>query len=166
MKLIFYFDLDDCLFNTTEHEHKYGDNEDFYNNIIPNNNLYNLLNKLPGKKHILTNANRAHASYVLHKLKLNNINNLISTDLFNLSKPNIEYYKTSNKWLNIDNDNSLIFFFEDTVNNLKTAKKMNWKTILINNNNITKNYDFVDHQFNTIEDSLLFFIDLLNQRSS
>ena len=54
--------------------------------------------------------------------------------------------------------NENVYFFEDQVDNLKTAKnKYNWNTVLITPEKTRKN-KHVDYKFDTIEDAVLFFI--------
>ena len=50
------------------------------------------------------------------------------------------------------------YFFEDTVENLKTAKELGWNTVLIDPNINNSDYEFVDYIFTNVEEAILFFI--------
>lgn len=153
----FIFDLDLTLYAETD----YVDNESekkYYNSFKNKNFVRQLLSQIPDKKYILTNANLSHASLVLKKTNLMNIfDDIISSDIANSYKPYRIIYDMAIKEFGIDN-NEPVYFFEDQVDNLKTAKKLyNWTTILISPNKARKN-KFVDYVFTNIEEALLFFI--------
>jgi FMN phosphatase YigB (HAD superfamily) len=50
-----------------------------------------------------------------------------------------------------------ILFYDDLLDNLKTAKNLNWKTVWINSSD-EESPSYVDYKFDTIIDALLFFI--------
>tara|TARA_B100001093_G_C26742371_1_gene977256 strand:+ start:650 stop:1144 length:495 start_codon:yes stop_codon:yes gene_type:complete len=153
----FIFDLDLTLYSETD----YVDNESerkYYNSFKKKNFVKQLLTQIPHNKYILTNANLAHASVVLKKTNLLDLfNDIISSDMANSYKPYRIIYDMAIKEFAIEKDET-VYFFEDQVDNLKTAKKLyNWTTILISPEKTRKN-KFVDYVFTNIEEALLFFI--------
>ena len=90
-------------------------------------------------------------------MKLKNIfKNTANVDEFSVLKPHIQSYHYVMDKFDID-EGDFTIFFEDTLENLKTAKNIGWRTVYINDNYID-NVDYVDFCFPTIEKALLFFI--------
>ena len=154
----YIFDLDYTLYSENDVNDK-GSNNQFYNSFKKKPLLSKLIKNLPGKKFIFTNGNKVHLDDVIKKMKLKSaFHNTANSDEFNLyMKPHIySYLYVSNKF-KLAKYNE-IYFFEDSIENLKTAKKLGWKTILIDlNNKYSKNYTFVDYKFSNIEKALIFF---------
>ena len=72
-------------------------------------------------------------------------------------KPDPEVYEKAIKKFKVVK-NETIYFFEDSVENLITAKEFGWNTILIEPNFSGKKPGFIDYAFKTIEEALLFFV--------
>jgi|UniRef100_A0A6C0LZH4 HAD superfamily hydrolase (TIGR01509 family) len=154
----YIFDLDYTLYSENDVNDK-GSSNQFYNSFKKNPLLSKLLKQIRGKKFIFTNGNKVHLDDVLKKMKLKSVfYNTANSDEFNLHmKPDIYSYLYVDNKFKLDKYNE-IFFFEDSIENLKTAKKLGWKTILIDfKNEYSKNYTYVDFKFSTIEKALIFF---------
>ena len=152
--MIYYlFDLDDTIVI-----HPPSRNDDMYN-IKPDPCLQNLFNTLKYKSYIYTNGTYGHAEIVLDKMKLNNFKKNYARDTMPYMKPHIKSFEFVQKNIlhsdyNTTNNNTFIFF-EDTLDNLKMAKNLGWKTIWIHPNYINGvRYDFVDFSFPNIYDAL------------
>ena len=147
------FDLDDTLII---HNKNMNIN---YNLISEDNLLTQLLNKCRGPRYIYTNGTGGHALAVLDKMNIkNNFDKIYSRDT-------IPYMKPDNRSFNdVQNDISYrypvsktIFFFDDRLENLKTAFQMGWFTFWIHPNYLLGNqYDFVTMSFSTIKDCLTY----------
>ena len=63
-------------------------------------------------------------------------------------------------------DSKKKIFFEDTLENLETAKKLGWTTVFINNDSLSESkinkYNYIDYKFSCVEQALLFFINTIN----
>ena len=59
------------------------------------------------------------------------------------------------------NHSDKFIFFDDLPNNLMTAKKLGWTTVWINPKCNDFHFDFVDHKFKTLIESLIYFKDNL-----
>jgi len=153
----FILDLDFTLYS--ENDIDTTNTTLFYDSFKEKKFLNKLLNTLKkyGKLYIFSNGNNEHVEYVIQKMNLNNIftNTSNSDEYNNLLKPTTYPYKYVINKFNINKDD-LVIFFEDTLENLKTAKKYNWITVYIDNNVVNK-YNYVDFIFPTIEKALLFF---------
>lgn len=155
----FIFDLDFTLYNKQDHIEDSSDMHAFYKSFKRKPVLINLLQELKEQVYIFTNGNTEHAKEVLKRLGVSSFfpdNKIISRDDILYLKPNRNgYYKVIFNF-NISYTDE-VYFFEDTVENLVTAKKFGWKTILIGDN--IKNYSkYVDYKFPSIEEALVFFI--------
>ena len=117
------FDLDNTIYNT--------DNLN-YSNISNDNYLKCLLNNLEGEKYIFTNATLGHAEIVLNRLGILDIfDNIIDRTEMKTLKPHRAAfnYFINNTTLNRNRET---VFFEDTLENLITAKReFGWITVLI-----------------------------------
>jgi len=151
--MIYYlFDLDDCIVIHPPN------NRDMYK-LKPDPTLQRLFNNLKYKSFIFTNGTYGHAELVLNNMKLFNFKKIYARDTIPYMKPHIKSFDFVKKNIlyqdyNQDFTNTFIFF-EDTLENLKTAKKLGWITIWIHPNFNTKyHYDFVDYSFPNIYDAL------------
>ncbi len=153
----YIFDLDLTLYSENDYTETDTESMD-YDSFKQKNFLKQLLGELNGNKYILTNANLSHASLVLDKTNLMNVfEDIISSDMVNSYKPYRIIYDTAIREFKVQ-PNENVYFFEDQVDNLKTAKnKYNWNTVLITPEKTRKN-KHVDYKFDTIEDAVLFFI--------
>ena len=114
-------------------------------NIKKNNLLNSQLENYKGKKIIFTNGSYNHANNVLKKIGLNkNIDYIFDIIEANyIPKPDIStYQKVVKKYLLNPLTTIMI---DDLPNNLKTAKSLGMKTVLIKNNVLnSKTYDYID----------------------
>jgi FMN phosphatase YigB (HAD superfamily) len=151
--IILVFDLDDTLLMSNEYTK--------YENIKFNSQLSNLLNSIKYKKIIYSNGTYGHVNNSLPKLVSNNIfNEIYARDTIPAMKPHFKsfnYVKNSifyNQNLNKYKDISYIFF-DDNLDNMKTAKEIGWTTVWIPHRNYNtsiknNNYNFVDYKYDNI----------------
>ena len=154
----YIFDLDYTLYSEVDVNDK-GTNKQFYKSFKKKPLLSKLIKNLPGKKFIFTNGNNDHLEDVLTKMKLKTaFNNTTNSDEFKLHmKPDIYSYLYVENKFKLDRFKE-VYFFEDSLENLKTAKKLGWLTVLIDlKDSYTRSYSFVDFKFSTIEKALIFF---------
>jgi len=159
----YIFDLDDTLYkplitnlwtlcaNENTKTEWCLDNE-FYDYINHDNKLCLELESLNDHAYLFTNASKKHMNKCLNKLKCSKYfkNNTISNDDFNKSyKPNNEAYFYAIMKFKLHPSNT-IYFFEDSIENLKTAKKLGWITVLIDHNNLDEYPYYIDYVFNDI----------------
>ena len=129
--------------------------------------LLYILTKKVDYSFIYTNGIENHAYDVLNALKLNNIfSDIYARDTLKKPKPYIESfnqvtYKIRKYVRNINGPNIPLYFyfFDDLVDNLKTANEYGWTTIWISKDykNIY-NYPFIDMAFPDIYSALIYFI--------
>lgn len=152
----YIFDLDYTLYDSQDVD--VTNTKIFYNSFKDKKFLNKLLKNLKGNKYIFSNGNKAHVDYVVKKMNFNDIFiDIANSDEFEMLKPNTEAYDYVIDKFNIKND-EVTYFFEDTLENLETAKEFGWKTILIDEENkLKKNPKFVDFKFKSVEQALLFF---------
>lgn len=152
----YIFDLDYTLYDS--HDVDVTNTKIFYNSFKDKKFLNKLLKNLNGNKYIFSNGNKAHVDYVVKKMNFKDIFvDIANSDEFEMLKPNTEAYDYVIDKFNIKN-NEVTYFFEDTLENLKTAKEYGWKTILIDEEDkMKKNPKFVDFRFKSVEQALLFF---------
>jgi len=155
---IYIFDLDDTLLHVTYQK---------YSDIKPDLELNKLLNNINSPKYIFTNAIKTHSDKSLHKLKISqHFLKTYSRDTIPDMKPNINSYKYVERDIMIDfvsldyilEFENTIIFFDDRLENLKSAKLCGWNTVFIGNENMRFNYKFIDLSFNNIYDALNYFI--------
>lgn len=159
MKLYFIFDLDYTLYDLDykkEFDYKDLKTDGFLKFLL----LSHPLNKFD--KIIFTNAMKVHAD---HCLKLLNIpksifSDIVARDTINDLKPNVSAFKKF-KLITQISDFDKCIFFEDTLENLKTAKLLGWKTIYIGPK-LNESYNYVDLQFINIHEALQFFFNKFN----
>tara|TARA_B110001469_G_C9526407_1_gene261847 strand:- start:375 stop:860 length:486 start_codon:yes stop_codon:yes gene_type:complete len=158
---IFIFDLDNTLLYKP-----YKNYDDIKKDTI----IYNLLSSFSYQLYIYSNATIGHVDKSLIQLGLQDLFiNKFARDTIPKMKPYIESYKYVNtavlfNSVNLDynyTDDINIYFFDDLLVNLKTAKLCGWVTIWINPSKYMKPL-FVDFHFNNIIDALIFFKKLEN----
>jgi FMN phosphatase YigB (HAD superfamily) len=140
-----------------------------YDLLKKNNKVNNLLKSLSNKKYIFTNGTLLHVFEVLKQLEMTNIFDKIETrDTLKGYKPNINIFNKFIEKCSIKNDDN-VMFFEDTLENLEIAKKLNWTTIFIcgpysnflrNDEYKLKIPDFIDYIFVDIEEALIYFYNI------
>ena len=150
----YIFDLDWALYS----EKDVDDSTDtkYYKSFERKPLLNKLLKSLNGNKYIFSNGNKEHVDEVMDKMKLKSFfkNTANSDEYPNNLKPDILAYNYVIDKFNLDQTKPTLFF-EDTIENLETAKKLGWITILIGDK-FYKNYSYVAHIFPTIEKALIF----------
>lgn len=153
----YIFDLDYTLYSETEIKDMILTKE-YYESFKKKPYLKRLLKQLSGDKYIFTNGNYAHMEFILKKMGLTNIfNDYVCSDDVKKIKPHKSAYEYVVDKFNLKNSDDTIYFFEDTIENLKTAKKFGWKTILIYDGEINiDDNKHIDHYFRTVEDSIIF----------
>ena len=152
------FDLDYTLYSSFDISEK--NKNTYYKSFGKKPLLNKLIKELNGRKYIFSNGNYKHVNDVLTKMKLKSVFNKIATadEYKNELKPCIKCYKYVSHKFKLDHEKDNIYFFEDSLKNLQTAKKLNWITILINpNKNKFKNYKDVDYIFPNIESAIFHF---------
>ena len=154
----YIFDLDWTLYS--DKDISFINTVDFYNSFKEKPFLNKLLKKLQGQKYIFSNGNREHVKHVMNKMDLKSIfkkKNIAYSELYDEKlKPNISSYKyVINKFKIQENDS--VYFFEDSIENLETAKNLGWTTILIGSNDIIRP-SYVDYHFSNVENAILFII--------
>ena len=153
MENAYIFDLDNTLYSVP-----------YFNNSLPPNlydllprdlELRNLLLQLK-KTYIFTNGNACHLEMCLNKMGLRRcFIDATYKELFNNKlKPFLYPYIVSFYKFNLQNKN--VFFFEDSLSNLRTAKHMEWNTIYINKQLPRDKPLFVDYMFNDIKTAIKF----------
>lgn len=113
--------------------------------IKKNQKLRYALKKYNGKKIIFTNGSNEHAKNVLNKIGLNDtidyIFDIIKADY--VPKPNILTYQKVIKKYYLDPKKTIMI--DDLPNNLKTAKELGIKTVLIKRDFLNSNtYNYID----------------------
>ncbi len=160
----YVFDLDYTLYSSQD-VNEFGNDNDFYNSFKKKNLLNKLLDNLKGNKYIFTNGNKAHLDEVSKKMRFRSkFKNMANADEYSdFLKPHINSYLYVIQKFNLKK-NQEVYFFEDSYENLVTAKKLGWKTVFISNEinekyqkNISKDVDFI---FPNAEQAILFFINL------
>ncbi len=103
------------------------------NYIQPDPVLKRILKQLPHRKVIFTNSDRWHSQRVLEQLGIRDeINEIVDIlDVLPYCKPMDAAYHKALEKLNISNPADCMMF-EDSQNNLKTAKQIGMKTVYIN----------------------------------
>ena len=125
--------------------------------IIKNLDLNVALQKLKGEKYIFTNGSFKHAEKVLNQLGIkDNFKSIYSIETCNyIPKPSQEAYDMIIKTEQISIDKSIMF--EDTLWNLKTAKKLGMATVLISSkNDLLENNknDYIDYHITDLVEFL------------
>lgn len=149
MKIMVY-DLDDTLYDTRLLKDK--------NRIVYDEELYELLNN-GHPSYIYTNAVLSHTLDILDRQNIIDIMKGIyhRTNIIENMKPYIQGFRTVEEDILYKQNISIfdpveIYFFDDLPENLKTAKSIGWKTILINSFYYEK--DYIDFQYSSIKEAL------------
>ena len=155
----YIFDLDWTLYNNRDIIDE-SSTEAYYNSFKRKLFLIELLRELNEDVYIFTNSNTMHAIHVLNKLGLKKFfpdDHIITRDDTIYLKPHpAGYYKVIHDF-NISSSDK-VYFFEDAIENLVTAKKFGWDTVLVGSNNKTKYPNYIDYIFPHIEEALLFIL--------
>uniref|UniRef100_A0A6C0B591 FCP1 homology domain-containing protein n=1 Tax=viral metagenome TaxID=1070528 RepID=A0A6C0B591_9ZZZZ len=154
----FIFDLDWTLYNRRDNIDE-TTTTTYYNSFKPKIFLGELLRELNEPVYIFTNGNMEHAIEVLTRLGLKKFfpnTRIITRDHIQYLKPHPDGYFRSIYNFQIHRDDE-VYFFEDTPENLLTAKNFGWKTILVGDKKIN-NKKFIDFTFEHVEEALLFFL--------
>ncbi len=133
---------------------------DFVHNIdlssIKKNNILSVqLEKYEGKKIIFTNGTKAHAKRVLKKIGIEkNIDNIFDIiDANYIPKPNISTYKKVINKYSLNPKSTVMI--DDLPNNLKAAKILGIKTVLIKIEfSYNNTYDYIDMISSNLSDTL------------
>ena len=142
---IYVFDLDDTIL--MHKQFKYGLDYDL---IQYDKNIDLFLSQLNGPKYIYTNGTYGHADKTLQMMNLSHhFQTIYARDTLDYMKP--EYLSFKQVYIDILEQNNLsyydnhtVYFYDDLLVNLNTAKKIGWNTIWIHPNYRDK-YPFVDH---------------------
>lgn len=149
------FDLDDTLLNSRSYNN--------YKDISINNNLNYLLTNIKHDKYIYTNGTHDHAINSLYNMNLlKEFKYIFARDKLPFIKPNYKSFNLVNNVLYYNfKSTEKVLFFDDIIDNLKTAKKFGWITIWINdkcNNNNTNGLPvYIDYCFTDIINALEYF---------
>lgn len=116
--------------------------------------LYDMINTFSYDKIIYTNAGRRHANIVLEKLGLDSIFDKVIAieDLDFLAKPTPDSFQKFIDVTSVNPETSI--FFEDSIDNLNTAKQFGFTTVLVGNTESTADF----HLSNIYEFPHLFSI--------
>ena len=152
MKKVLVFDIDDTLILHT------NERINHYNHPNRNTYLKDLIEELKyDKVYIYTNGTYGHGRAVVDNLYLS-VNGIFARDNIPFMKPLIQSFDYVGRRISEDvQEESEYYFFDDQLDNLKTAKEKGWKTIWISPN-FTTNYSFVDYSFPNIYHAIIFFI--------
>ena len=147
---IFIFDLDDTIIY-----YPFGIVD--YKNIRIDENLSRILNNLKSPKYIYSNGTYEHVKEILYKMNLTGMfDKLYARDTIPFMKPYIESFKFIEQDIRkYYNDRNKYYFFDDRLDNLKTAKSRGWYTIWVNIDFINKPY-YVDYAFPNIHTAVLW----------
>ena len=149
----YIFDLDDTLI--------------MHNNGIPieyemiqsDTKLNFLLSKCNGECYIYTNGTYGHGVGVVENLKIGkHVIEIFARDTIPFMKPYAESFDYVKSKIQEQMQDFTIeyLFFDDLLDNLRTAKGIGWTTIWINPNASSKER-YVDYSFSNIYQALLYF---------
>ena len=145
--LIFY--LDDTLLMS----HTYKK----YTDIVPNDHLNYVLDKLDNPKYIYTNGTYGHGEDGLKHMECSNsFKHIYARDTIPFMKPEFKSYNHVNNSIYFDHDDvGSRIFFDDLPNNLYTAHNIGWETVWIHPeaSNDHKPY-YIDHAYKNVIDAL------------
>ena len=148
----FVFDLDDTLII---HDKKLPMNIYVQEDL----ELDRLLNNCKGECYIYTNGTLYHALNIINKMNIKrNFHKVYSRDTLDFMKPDIRSFQSVHLDLKaIYKKDETIFFFDDLLENLRSAKSFGWVTFWINPNFVTGHqYNFVDYSFKDIKTCLIY----------
>lgn len=138
----YVFDLDDTLLQTTRLQSQFQiapmkkQLKEYYDSLIPSEPILNrMLSALQGPKIILTNSSGNHAKYSLEAMRINNhFYHIVNANSLNfIIKPHPTAYLRTEQLIKNAHPYMLwkFIFFDDLIENLKSAKQMGWITVLI-----------------------------------
>jgi hypothetical protein len=172
------FDVDYTLYNSKDIPKEESETEDitekFYSLFAPKVKLIKLLQEYKGEIYLFSNGNLCHIQEVIDKTNLSSIfkkEHIATLDNYlDKPKPYVKAYKYVITAFNIKDDD-IVYFFEDNLDNLKTAKKKyNWKTIFIDEDKTTtkklSHYSFVDYTFKNINVALEYLINKIDKQQA
>ena len=148
----FLFDLDDTLIM---HNNKHIN----YDMIGEDPILNKLLGKCKGLCYIYTNGTGSHAMSILKNMKIiDYFEKIYSRDTIPYMKPYYKSFDDVQTDLSFrDPEPKVIFFFDDQLENLKTASKLGWMTFWIHREHKKSlNYPYVNMAFSNIKDCLRY----------
>lgn len=146
----YVFDLDDTLII-----HQKNIPMEIY--VQKDKQLDELLSKCNGECYIYTNGTFQHALNTIEKMEIkDNFHKIYSRDNIPYMKPYIESFFSVHDDLNkIYKTNDIIYFFDDLLENLYSAKKLGWITFWIHPNYRNRlSYLFVDKSYPDIKTCL------------
>ena len=149
---IFIFDLDDTIiyypFEIVD-----------YKNIRIDENLSRILNNLNSPKYIYSNGTYGHVKEILYKMNLTGMfDKIYARDTIPFMKPYMESFKFIEQDIRkYYNNRNKYYFFDDRLENLKTAKSRGWYTIWVSIDFLNKPY-FVDYSFPNIHTAAMYFV--------
>ena len=149
---IFIFDLDDTIIY-----YPFGIVD--YKNIRIDENLSRILNNLKSPKYIYSNGTYEHVKEILYKMNLTGMfDKLYARDTIPFMKPYMESFKFIEQDIRkYYNNRNKYYFFDDRLENLKTAKSRGWYTIWVNIDFLDKPY-YVDYAFPNIHTAVMYFV--------
>ena len=149
---IFIFDLDDTIIY-----YPFGIVD--YKNIRIDENLSRILNNLNSPKYIYSNGTYGHVKEILYKMNLTGMfDKIYARDTIPFMKPYMESFKFIEQDIRkYYNDRNKYYFFDDRLDNLKTAKSRGWYTIWVNIDFLDKPY-YVDYAFPNIHTAAMYFV--------
>jgi putative hydrolase of the HAD superfamily len=135
---IFIFDLDDTIIDE---------------------NLSRILNNLNSPKYIYSNGTYGHVEEILYKMKLTRMfDKIYARDTISFMKPYMESFKFVEQDIRkYYNNRNKYYFFDDRLENLKTAKSRGWYTIWVSIDFLDKPY-YVDYAFPNIHTAAMYFV--------
>ncbi len=113
-----------------------------------------LIEALPGRKLVFTNGDNRHATRILAKLEMTGL----FAGVFHLEhanfipKPNLSTFETMMAALHVTPTKAA--FFEDSPKNLKPARQLGMKTVLVGPKAATSTDDWIDFKSPTLKDFL------------
>lgn len=151
---IFVFDIDDTIvLHTREVNDYYTQNS--------NTTLKNILSDFKNiKYYVYTNGTFNHGKAIIDNLNLN-VEMIFARDIIQFMKPDNRSFKIVNRIIrkdiwDINKSVNRIIFFDDLKENLETAKKFGWTTVLINPE-LKEKEKYIDYIFPNIYESIIYF---------
>jgi FMN phosphatase YigB (HAD superfamily) len=133
-----------------------------YNLLKKDNQLKYLLSMLPCYKIIYTNGTYGHAVTSTEIMGIKeNFHKMVGRDNLNYMKPSLKSFTQFNKLVKIKQNDKCVFF-EDSIENLITAKNLGWITVYIGPNKVLS--DDIDFWFPNIHVALNFFVNKIHNR--
>tara|TARA_B100000989_G_C19516464_1_gene461919 strand:- start:1465 stop:1950 length:486 start_codon:yes stop_codon:yes gene_type:complete len=159
--LFWVFDVDHTLYQLPKDTPFFS-----YSFLSHDKQLKYLLEKLPCKKLLFTNGTKGHGIETAKKLGVKELfpnSKIVGRDtLDGLLKPDINAFHEFMRMMNI-RKNDKVVFFEDTAENLVTAKSLGWITVLIGNKRPM--ICDIDFSFSDINQALNYFNSVIDKRN-